>query len=100
MLTDTESGLAVINRFNINEVALCLISWGPGSVTMELWSEERPVSKDTPIQISHEYEFIDNYTEDEPTTSETRVEGDESQTQPTQRGNRTRRYTRRETQQS
>ncbi len=90
MLKDTESGLAVIDRFNINEVVLCLISWGPGSVTMELWSEERPVSKDTPIRISHEYEFIDNHT-DEPT--EPLPVEDESQTQRS----RTRRYTRRET---
>jgi len=97
MLKDTESGLAVIDRFNINEVALCLISWGPGSVTMELWSEERPVSKDTPIRISHEYEFIDNHTDDEPTEPRN-TEEDESQT--LQRSRQTRRYTRRETQQS
>lgn len=58
-LDDTETGLAIINRFDLNQVALCLISWGPGSVTLELWSEERPVSKETPITITHEYEFID-----------------------------------------
>jgi len=91
-LKDTETSLAVINRFNINEVALCLISWGPGSVTLELWSEERPVSKDTPIRISHEYEFIDSYTE-EPTEEfpEERTE-EESQSE-----SETRRYTQRET---
>jgi alpha-glucosidase len=60
-LIDTETDLAVINRFDINEVELCVVSWCPASCTFELWSEERPVSKETPIQISHEYEFINNY---------------------------------------
>jgi hypothetical protein len=52
--------MALINRFDVNQVTLCLISWGPGSVTLELWSEERPVSAETPIVISHEYEFVDS----------------------------------------
>lgn len=59
-LEDTETGMALINRFDIKQVALCLISWGPGSVTLELWSEERPVSKETPIVVSHEYEFVNS----------------------------------------
>jgi hypothetical protein len=59
-LEDTETGMALINRFDVNQVTLCLISWGPGSVTLELWSEERPVSAETPIVISHEYEFVDS----------------------------------------
>lgn len=58
-LEDTETGIALINRFDVNQVTLCHISWGPGSVTLELWSEERPVSATTPIVISHEYEFVD-----------------------------------------
>ena len=58
-LLDSETGLGVVNRFDINQVALCNVKWGPGSVTLELWSEERPVSKDTPLTISHEYELID-----------------------------------------
>ncbi|KAG0617198.1 hypothetical protein M758_5G172100 [Ceratodon purpureus] len=58
-LEDTETGIALINRFDVNQVTMCLISWGPGSVTLELWSEERPVSTATPIVISHEYEFVD-----------------------------------------
>ena len=56
MLVDICAGLSLINRFNINEVDKCLIRWGTGTVNMELWSEERPVSKDTPLRISHEYE--------------------------------------------
>jgi alpha-glucosidase len=61
-LIDTETDLAVTNRFDLNQVELCVLSWCPASCTIELWSEERPVSKDTPIEISHEYEFISNYT--------------------------------------
>jgi alpha-glucosidase len=58
-LLDSQTGLGVVNRFDVNQVALCNVKWGPGSVTLELWSEERPVSKDTPLTISHEYELID-----------------------------------------
>jgi hypothetical protein len=58
-LLDSETGLGVVNRFDVNQVALCNVKWGPGSVSLELWSEERPVSKDTPLGISHEYELID-----------------------------------------
>ncbi|XXG78098.1 hypothetical protein AAC387_Pa08g2114 [Persea americana] len=58
MLVDICAGLSLINRFNINEVDKCLIHWGTGTVNMELWSEERPVSKDTPLRISHEYEVL------------------------------------------
>jgi hypothetical protein len=56
-LVDTETGLAMTNRFDVNQVELCVVSWCPASVTIELWSEERPVSKETPIVISHGYEF-------------------------------------------
>jgi alpha-glucosidase len=58
-LMDYETGLGVVNRFNVNEVAVCHVKWGPGSVALELWSEERPVSKDTPLSITHEYDLID-----------------------------------------
>lgn len=60
MLVDNQTGLAVVNKFDVNQVELCMVNWLPGSVTMELWSEERPVSKDTPIVVSHRYEFIHN----------------------------------------
>jgi len=60
-LIDTETDLAVTNRFDLQQVELCVVSWCPGSCTFELWSQERPVSKDTPIEISHEYEFINDY---------------------------------------
>ncbi|RWR87274.1 Glycoside hydrolase [Cinnamomum micranthum f. kanehirae] len=56
MLVDKCAGLSLVNRFNIDEVKKCLIHWGTGTVNLELWSEERPVSKDTPLTISHEYE--------------------------------------------
>ncbi|KDO42678.1 hypothetical protein CISIN_1g0325591mg, partial [Citrus sinensis] len=29
-----------------------------GTVNLELWSEERPVSKQSPLAVSHEYEVI------------------------------------------
>ncbi|CAM6030795.1 unnamed protein product [Sphagnum balticum] len=58
-LEDTETGLSLINRFQVNEVEACLIHWGPGSCNLELFSPERPVSKDAPLEISHEYEMVD-----------------------------------------
>ena len=57
MLVDTETGLAMTKRFDVNQVELFVVSWYSAYVTIELWSEERPVSKDTPIVISHGYEF-------------------------------------------
>ncbi|KAK9276109.1 hypothetical protein L1049_005640 [Liquidambar formosana] len=56
MLVDKCLGLGLVNRFNVNEVYKCLIHWGTGTVNLELWSEERPVSKQSPLMISHEYE--------------------------------------------
>lgn len=58
-LMDTETDLAVINRFDVNEVDTVHYKWGPGNITLELWSKERPVSKDTPLEINHEYELVD-----------------------------------------
>ncbi|KAL0297456.1 UNVERIFIED_CONTAM: Alpha-glucosidase 2 [Sesamum radiatum] len=55
-LVDKCVGLALVNRFNISQVYKCLIHWGTGTVNLELWSEERPVSKESPLRISHEYE--------------------------------------------
>jgi hypothetical protein len=59
MLHDTETDLSLINRFKVDEVDACLIHWGPCSCNLELFSPERPVSKDTPLTISHEYEMVD-----------------------------------------
>eukprot|EP00252_Welwitschia_mirabilis_P011944 TRINITY_DN2656_c0_g1_i2.p1 TRINITY_DN2656_c0_g1~~TRINITY_DN2656_c0_g1_i2.p1 ORF type:complete len:985 (-),score=212.67 TRINITY_DN2656_c0_g1_i2:79-3033(-) len=59
MLVDKCAGLALMNRFNLTEVSKCLISWGAGTCNLELWSEERPVSKDTPLKIQHEYEVFE-----------------------------------------
>lgn len=56
MLVDKGLGLALVNRFDISEVYKCLVHWGTGTVNLELWSEERPVSKDSPLKMSHEYE--------------------------------------------
>ncbi|KAG8382052.1 hypothetical protein BUALT_Bualt05G0036400 [Buddleja alternifolia] len=56
MLIDKCLGLALVNRFAISQVYKCLIHWGTGTVNLELWSEDRPVSKETPLKISHEYE--------------------------------------------
>ncbi|KAL0327710.1 UNVERIFIED_CONTAM: Alpha-glucosidase 2 [Sesamum angustifolium] len=55
-LVDKCVGLALVNLFNISQVYKCLIHWGTGTVNLELWSEERPVSKESPLRISHEYE--------------------------------------------
>lgn len=55
-LVDKCLGVSLVNRFDINEVYKCLIHWGTGTVNMELWSEQRPVSKQSPLCISHEYE--------------------------------------------
>lgn len=56
MLVDQCQGLALVNRFNINEVFKCYIHWGTGTVNLELWSEDRPVSKQSPLTVSHGYE--------------------------------------------
>ncbi|KAK3029746.1 hypothetical protein RJ639_038023 [Escallonia herrerae] len=56
MLVDKCLGFSLVNRFNVNEVYKCLIHWGTGTVNLELWSEERPVSRQSPLRISHEYE--------------------------------------------
>ncbi|KAL9447789.1 hypothetical protein AB3S75_015295 [Citrus x aurantiifolia] len=58
MLVDKCQGLALVNRFNVKEVFKCFIHWGTGTVNLELWSEERPVSNQSPLAISHEYEVI------------------------------------------
>jgi alpha-glucosidase len=56
MLVDKCVGLGLINRFKTSEVCKCLIHWGTGDVNLELWSEDRPVSKQSPLEIHHEYE--------------------------------------------
>lgn len=56
MLVDKCVGVGLVNRFNVKEVFKCYIHWGTGTVNLELWSEERPVSRQSPLGISHEYE--------------------------------------------
>ncbi|KAG9454369.1 hypothetical protein H6P81_007273 [Aristolochia fimbriata] len=56
MLVDKCSGLSLVNKFDVDEVNKCLIHWGTGTLNMELWSDERPVSRETPLTISHTYE--------------------------------------------
>ncbi|XP_051181003.1 uncharacterized protein [Lolium perenne] len=58
-LVDKCSGLSMINRFDQSQVNKCLLHWGTGDLKMELWSEERPVSKDTPLRICHQYEVTE-----------------------------------------
>ncbi|XP_026427782.1 uncharacterized protein LOC113323663 [Papaver somniferum] len=58
ILFDKRLGFGLMNRFNLDEVHKCIISWGTGTVSLELWSEERPVSKESPLKISHQYEVI------------------------------------------
>ncbi|KAF2308919.1 hypothetical protein GH714_024092 [Hevea brasiliensis] len=56
MLVDKCLGIALVNRFNINEVYKCFVHWGTGTVNLELWSEDRPVSRQSPLIIYHQYE--------------------------------------------
>ncbi|KAJ1693969.1 hypothetical protein LUZ63_010667 [Rhynchospora breviuscula] len=58
MLVDKCAGLCLINRFELSQVCKCQVHWGFGTVNLELWSEERPVSKETPLRILHSYEVI------------------------------------------
>ncbi|RZC91283.1 hypothetical protein C5167_027346, partial [Papaver somniferum] len=55
ILFDKHLGTGLVNRFNLDEVAKCMVHWGTGTVNLELWSEERPVSKESPLKISHQY---------------------------------------------
>ncbi|KAK7367096.1 hypothetical protein VNO80_09105 [Phaseolus coccineus] len=57
-LIDKCLGLALVNRFNVTEVFKCLVHWGSGTVNLELWSESRPVSDQSPLRISHQYEVL------------------------------------------
>ncbi|GAB4857922.1 hypothetical protein Ancab_015827 [Ancistrocladus abbreviatus] len=56
MLVDKCLGVSLVNRFNVQEVHKCLVHWGTGTVNLELWSEQRLVSKESPLAITHEYE--------------------------------------------
>nr|XP_016437343.1 PREDICTED: uncharacterized protein LOC107763363 [Nicotiana tabacum] len=56
MLVNRCLGLGLVNRFKIDQAYKCMVHWGTGTVNLELWSEERPVSKESPLKISHEYE--------------------------------------------
>ncbi|KAK9052894.1 hypothetical protein SSX86_029524 [Deinandra increscens subsp. villosa] len=56
MLVDKCLGLGLVNKFNIDQVYKCLIHWDFGTVNLELWSEDRPVSKQSPLRVSHGYE--------------------------------------------
>ncbi|KAI3961700.1 hypothetical protein MKW92_034201 [Papaver armeniacum] len=56
ILFDKHLGFGLVNRFNLDQVSKCMVHWGTGTVNLELWSEERPVSKESPLKISHQYE--------------------------------------------
>ncbi|KAJ8509812.1 hypothetical protein OPV22_000246 [Ensete ventricosum] len=56
MLVDRCAGVALVDHFDLHQVKKCMVHWGTGTVNLELWSEERPVSEDTPLRICHEYE--------------------------------------------
>lgn len=58
MLVDKSLGLGLVNRFSIDQVYKCSIHWDCGTVNLELWSEDRPVSKQSPLRISHNYEIM------------------------------------------
>lgn len=56
MLVDKSLNLRLVNRFDVSLVFKCIIHWDCGTVNLELWSEDRPVSKESPLKIEHEYE--------------------------------------------
>ncbi|CAH2052908.1 unnamed protein product [Thlaspi arvense] len=56
MLVDKSLNLRLVNRFNVSQVFKCIVHWDCGTVNLELWSEDRPVSKESPLKIEHEYE--------------------------------------------
>eukprot|EP00850_Spirogloea_muscicola_P019887 SM000201S05943 [mRNA] locus=s201:234922:241590:- [translate_table: standard] len=56
MLVDHAEGAAIVSRFDVREVEACMVHWGGGYCNLELWSPERPVSKDTPLHVAHSYE--------------------------------------------
>ncbi|KFK39663.1 hypothetical protein AALP_AA3G273200 [Arabis alpina] len=56
MLVDKSLNLGLINRFDVSQVFKCIVHWDCGTVNLELWSEERPVSKESPLEIEHEYQ--------------------------------------------
>ncbi|KAK1356465.1 hypothetical protein POM88_049721 [Heracleum sosnowskyi] len=56
MLVDKCLGVALVNTFIVSQVYKCLIHWGTGTVNLELWSEDRPVSKKSPLTVCHKYE--------------------------------------------
>jgi hypothetical protein len=58
MLVDKCVGLSLINRFELSHVRKCVVHWGPGTVILELQSDEMSESKETPLRIVHSYEVI------------------------------------------
>ncbi|PWA54167.1 heteroglycan glucosidase 1 [Artemisia annua] len=56
VLIDNGLGFGLVNKFSINQVNKCRVTWDSGTVNLELWSQERPVSKNSPLGISHSYE--------------------------------------------
>ncbi|ESQ47453.1 hypothetical protein EUTSA_v10019990mg [Eutrema salsugineum] len=56
MLVDKSLNLRLVNRFEVSQVFKCIVHWDCGTVNLELWSEDRPVSKESPLKIEHEYE--------------------------------------------
>ncbi|KAK1367709.1 Alpha-glucosidase 2 [Heracleum sosnowskyi] len=56
MLVDKCVSVALVNKFNVSQVQKCLVHWGTGTVNLELWSEDRPVSNKSPLAICHQYE--------------------------------------------
>jgi hypothetical protein len=56
MLVDKRTNLSLVNCFDLSQVSICKLHWGTDHLNMELWSEQRAVSKDTPLRICHHYE--------------------------------------------
>ncbi|CAI5948620.1 unnamed protein product [Closterium sp. NIES-64] len=54
-LVDPGTGRTVVNRFNPSQVQACFVYWGSAFCNLELVSEERPVSVETPLIVNHSY---------------------------------------------
>ncbi|KAJ3694752.1 hypothetical protein LUZ60_000129 [Juncus effusus] len=60
MLVDKCVGLSLVSCFDTNQVSKCIVKWAPCIVSLELWSEERSIAKETPLRILHSYEVRKN----------------------------------------
>ncbi|KAI5082036.1 hypothetical protein GOP47_0001779 [Adiantum capillus-veneris] len=64
MLVDKHTNIALVNKFRLEDVKGCLISWRDETCTLELHTSQRPVSKTSLLSIHHIYESINIGSDD------------------------------------